>query len=228
MPVYRLGDDPEAFPPPEQAEGSGLLAVGGDLAPARLLAAYARGIFPWYSDGQPILWHSPDPRFVLQPEKLHVSASLRRTLKAALYEVRYDTAFAEVITACRDAPRPGQEATWITSEMRDAYVELHRLGFAHSIESWAGGELRGGHYGLSLGAAFFGESMFARAPDASKVAFVVAVERFKDWGFHFIDCQMETAHLARFGAEHWPRRQFLGALAEALREPTRRGSWTTG
>jgi leucyl/phenylalanyl-tRNA--protein transferase len=227
MPVYVLGDDPEAFPPPEKADRSGLVAVGGDLRPARLLAAYARGIFPWYSAGQPILWHSPDPRFVLEPSKLHVGKTLRRTLKAARYEIRYDTAFADVIDACREAPRPGQDATWITDDMRNAYVELHRLGFAHSIESWAGGDLQGGHYGLSLGAAFFGESMFARAPDASKVAFVAAADRFASWGFHFIDCQVETEHLARFGAEHWPRRRFLEALAAALREPTRRGPWTT-
>lgn len=226
MPIYFLGDDPEAFPPPEKADRSGLLAVGGDLTPQRLLSAYARGIFPWYSAGQPILWHSPNPRFVLTPDKLHVGKSLRKTLKAGTYEVRYDTAFADVITACGEVPRPGQDGTWITDEMRAAYVELHRLGFAHSIESWADGELKGGLYGVSLGAAFFGESMFARAPDASKVAFVTAVERFKQWGFHFIDCQVETEHLARFGAEHWPRRRFLEALAVALKEPTRRGPWT--
>ncbi len=226
MPIYFLGDDPEAFPPPEKADRSGLLAVGGDLTPERLLSAYARGIFPWYSAGQPILWHSPNPRFVLEPDKLHVGKSLRKTLKAGTYEVRYDTAFADVITACGQAPRPGQDGTWITGEMRDAYVELHRLGFAHSVEAWADGELKGGLYGVSLGAAFFGESMFARAPDASKVAFSTAVERFKGWGFHFIDCQVETEHLARFGAEHWPRRRFLDALATALREPTRRGPWT--
>lgn len=226
MPIYFLGDDPEAFPPPEKADRSGLLAVGGDLTPERLLSAYARGIFPWYSEGQPILWHSPNPRFVLTPDKLHVGKSLRKTLKAGTYEVRYDTAFEDVITACGQAPRPGQDGTWITSAMRDAYVELHRLGFAHSVESWADGELKGGFYGVSLGAAFFGESMFARAPDASKVAFVTGVERFKGWGFHFIDCQVETEHLARFGAEHWPRRRFLDALATALGEPTRRGAWT--
>jgi leucyl/phenylalanyl-tRNA--protein transferase len=151
---------------------------------------------------------------------------MRRTLRAARYEVRYDTAFADVISACGEMHRPGQVGTWITREVRDAYIELHRLGFAHSIESWAGGELQGGHYGVSLGAIFFGESMFARAPDASKVAFVAAVERFRDWGFHFIDCQVETQHLARFGAEPWPRRRFLDALAGALREPTRQGRWT--
>ncbi len=225
MPIYYLGDEPELFPPPEKADRSGLLAVGGDLRPERLLAAYSQGIFPWYSQGQPLLWHSPDPRFVLTPDKLHVGRSLRKTLKEAPYEVRWDSAFADVIDACASTPRPGQSGTWITDEMREAYVTLHRLGFAHSVEAWADGELKGGFYGVSLGAAFFGESMFAHAPDASKVAFVTAVERFGEWGFHFIDCQVETEHLARFGAEHWPRRRFLQALAQALQEPTRRGRW---
>jgi leucyl/phenylalanyl-tRNA--protein transferase len=228
VPIHFLGDDPAAFPSPEKADRSGLLAVGGDLTSARLLSAYALGIFPWYDEGQPILWHSPDPRFVLEPAKLHVSRSLRKTLQAAPYEVRYDTAFAEVITACREAPRLGQHGTWITREMRDAYVELHRLGFAHSIESWERGELKGGLYGVSLGAAFFGESMFTRAPDASKVALATAVQRIRGWGFHLFDCQVESEHLARFGAEQWPRRRFLDALAAALQEPTRRGPWTEG
>lgn len=227
MPIYLLDpEDPEAFPPPEKADRSGVLAVGGDLSPQRLLAAYSRGIFPWPAEGTPLLWHSPDPRFVLEPEKLHVGRSLRKSIKAGIYEVRWDTAFAEVIAACSEAPRPGQNGTWITDEMREAYTTLHQLGFAHSIESWAGGELKGGLYGVSLGAAFFGESMFAHAPDASKVAFATAVERFHGWGFHFVDCQVETEHLSRFGAEHWPRRRFLTALARALKEPTRRGSWT--
>lgn len=203
-----------------------MLAVGGDLRPERLLAAYSRGIFPWPAEGHPLLWHSPDPRFILEPAKLHVGRSLRKTIKAGTYEVRWDTAFADVIDACSEAPRPGQNGTWITDEMREAYTTLHQLGFAHSIESWAGGKLMGGLYGVSLGAAFFGESMFARGPDASKVAFATAVERFREWGFHFVDCQVETEHLARFGAEHWPRRRFLTALAKALQEPTRRGPWT--
>lgn len=227
MPVYLLDpEDPLAFPPPEKADRSGVLAVGGDLRPERLLAAYSRGIFPWPAEGHPLLWHSPDPRFVLEPAKLHVGRSLRKTIKAGTYEVRWDTAFADVIDACSEAPRPGQNGTWITDEMREAYTTLHQLGFAHSIESWAGGKLMGGLYGVSLGAAFFGESMFARGPDASKVAFATAVERFREWGFHFVDCQVETEHLARFGAEHWPRRRFLTALAKALQEPTRRGPWT--
>jgi len=227
VPIYLLSDEhPELFPPPERADKSGVLAVGGDLQPERLLAAYSRGIFPWYSEGDPILWHSPDPRFVLEPDRLHVGRSLRKTMARGTYEVRYDTAFARVITECGRAPRPGQTGTWITDEMLQAYVTLHELGFAHSVETWTEGELKGGLYGVSLGAAFFGESMFALAPDASKVAFVASVERFKAWGFQFIDCQVETEHLARFGAERWPRKRFLSALARALKEPTRRGKWT--
>jgi leucyl/phenylalanyl-tRNA---protein transferase len=225
VPIFRLSTDPDAFPPPSLADDSGLLAVGGDLTPRRLLAAYTRGIFPWYSEGQPILWHSPDPRFVLEPSKIHVPKSLAKTRKRAVYEVRYDTAFEAVIDGCGEAYRPGQRGTWITDEMRDAYVELHRLGFAHSIESWAEGALQGGLYGVSLGAAFFGESMFAKAADASKVAFVALAERLTGWGFTLLDCQVETEHLMRFGAEHWPREQFLAALAEALKAPTRRGPW---
>ena len=226
MPIYLLGDDPELFPSPERADRSGLLAVGGDLSPERLLAAYSRGIFPWYNAGQPVLWHSPDPRFVLRPEALHVGRSLRKALQARVYDIRWDTAFADVISACASVPRPGQDGTWITDEMREAYGALHARGYAHSVEAWADGQLVGGFYGVSLGAAFFGESMFARAPDASKVAFATAVEHFQAWGFHFIDCQVETEHLARFGAEHWPRKHFLQALGRALREPTRQGPWT--
>jgi len=226
MPVFRLGEDPEAFPPPDAAEPNGLLAVGGDLSARRLLGAYARGIFPWYSEGQPILWHSPNPRFVLLPEGLHVAASLKKTLKRKPYEVRLDTAFAQVIDACSRTPRPGQDGTWITEEMKDAYVALHRLGLAHSAEAWRGSELVGGLYGVSLGSAFFGESMFAHAPDASKVAFATLVGWLKAQGFTLVDCQVYTDHLARFGAEEWPRKRFLTALETALEAPTLRGKWS--
>lgn len=226
MPIFLLNDDEEAFPPPALADPSGILAVGGDLSPRRLIAAYARGIFPWYSDGQPILWHSPDPRFVLEPSKLHVPKSLRKAIRQGRFDFRLDTAFEQVITRCAEVRRPGQRGTWITDDMHDAYVELHRLGFAHSAESWAEGQLVGGLYGVSLGSVFFGESMFALAPDASKAAFAQLVERLVAWGFTLIDCQQETEHLARFGAEAWPRPRFLEALEEGLKHPTRRGPWT--
>ena len=228
MPVYRLDPRSDAFPPAELADESGLLAVGGDLNPGRLLEAYRSGIFPWYSEGQPILWHSPDPRFVLVPQSLHVPASLKKTIKRGRFEVRLDTAFADVIGACGETPRPGQNGTWITDAMKAAYVELHRLGFAHSAEAWEDGALAGGLYGVSLGSAFFGESMFARAPDASKVAFVTLVEWLRARGFTLIDCQVYTEHLARFGAELWPRGQFLAELEVALEAPTLRGKWRIG
>ncbi len=226
MTVFLLNADVNAFPAPELAEESGLLAVGGDLRPERLLAGYARGIFPWYGEDLPILWHSPDPRFVLTPERLHVPKSLRKTLRRGEFDVRFDTRFPDVIDGCKGTPRPGQKGTWITSEMRDAYVTLHRQGYAHSAEAFLEGELVGGLYGVSLGSAFFGESMFAHAPEASKVAFVTLVERLHGWGCTMVDCQVETEHLARFGAEHWPRSRFLAELQVALRAPTRQGAWT--
>ena len=226
MPVFLLDPESDAFPDPERADRSGLVAVGGDLRPTRLLSAYAKGIFPWYGEGQPILWHSPHPRFVLEPDKLHVPRSLEKTIRRDVFEVRYDTAFAEVIAACARAERPNQTGTWITEEMEAAYTELHRLGFAHSAESWREGRLVGGVYGVSLGSVFFGESMFAAIPDASKVAFVHLVRRLHRWGFTLIDCQQETEHLARFGGDSWPRKRFLSALRLGLAEPTRRGPWS--
>jgi leucyl/phenylalanyl-tRNA--protein transferase len=226
MPVYLLSLDDESFPPADQANPEGLLAVGGDLGPARLLTAYASGIFPWYGRGLPILWHSPDPRYVLDPRKIHLSRSLRKTLRRGVFEVKYDKAFEEVVEACARFPRPDQKGTWITAEMKQAYSGLHRMGFAHSVESWRGGKLEGGLYGVSLGTIFFGESMFARAPDASKVAVARLGERLVQWDFKLIDCQMETAHLGRFGAESWPRKRFLAELKEALKAPTRQGRWT--
>jgi leucyl/phenylalanyl-tRNA--protein transferase len=222
--VFRLADEVE-FPDPALAEPDGLLAVGGDLTPARLVAAYASGIFPWYSEGQPILWWAPDPRFVVVPARVHVGRTLRRVLRRRPYEVTFDGAFAEVVERCAGTPRPGQRGTWITAEMRRAYVELHDLGLAHSVEAWRAGELVGGLYGVSLGAAFFGESMFAVAPDASKVAFAVLTEHLARWGFTLVDCQVETEHLARFGAEPWPLARFREALARAVERPTRRGRW---
>ncbi len=226
VPVYLLSPEDVAFPPADHADADGLLAVGGDLRPERLLTAYRSGIFPWYGRGLPILWHSPDPRYVLDPAAIHVPHSLRRTIKRKTFEVRYDTAFEQVVDACARAPRPSQKGTWITPEMKAAYLALHHMGHAHSVESWASGELEGGLYGVALGAIFFGESMFARAPDASKVALVHLAQRLSEWGFRLIDCQMETAHLARFGAQAWPRKRFLRALKEALQAPSRLDPWT--
>ncbi len=223
MPVYRL-DERLWFPPPEKAE-DGLLAVGGDLRPERLLLAYGLGIFPWYHEGIPILWHSPDPRTVLDVNKLHVPRSLAKAIRRAPYTIRCDTAFREVMTACGEKPRPGQDGTWITDDMLAAYTELHALGFAHSFEAFDGDQLVGGLYGVSLGTCFFGESMFAHAPDASKIAFVTAVHQLAAWGINLVDCQVHTEHLERFGAEEWPRSRYLAVVRAAVRQPTRRGVW---
>ncbi len=224
MPIFRLGRD-VAFPDPSRAEPDGLLAVGGDLRAERLLSAYALGIFPWYDASSPILWWSPDPRLVLEPERLHVSRSLGRTIRRGHYRVTADTAFERVIRRCASRPRPGQRGTWITPDLVDAYVELHRLGFAHAFEAWEGDDLAGGLYGVSLGAAFFGESMFADRPDASKVAFATAVGWLRARSFRLVDCQVRTEHLVSLGAHEIPRAEFLARLAAALREPTLRGAW---
>jgi leucyl/phenylalanyl-tRNA--protein transferase len=202
------------FPSPEQAltEPNGLLAAGGDLSPQRLLAAYRRGIFPWYSGDDPILWWSPDPRMVLVPDEFKISRSLAKTLRNASYEVRLDTSFDKVAHACADKPRDGQSGTWITREMQAAYGELHRLGYAHSVETWIGGKLAGGLYGIAIGQAFYGESMFADARDASKIAIAHLCAHLKRRGFGIIDCQMETRHLASLGARPIPRRDFAARL----------------
>jgi leucyl/phenylalanyl-tRNA--protein transferase len=223
-PVYRLGRA-LAFPDPRDSDPSGLLAVGGDLSCERLLLAYSLGIFPWYSEGQPILWHSPDPRTVLMPSALHVPRSLRKVLRHGRFEVRLDTAFDAVVSACAEVERPDQAGTWITDAMRCAYGALHREGFAHSTEAWEQGQLVGGLYGVSLGSAFFGESMFTLRPDASKVAFVTLVTQLARWDFDLIDCQVHTEHLERFGATPWPREHFLEALGRSLARETRRGPW---
>ena len=224
MPIFRLVDEP-IFPPPDYADPSGLLAVGGDLSKERLLEAYRLGIFPWYSDDQPILWWSPDPRLVLDLKDFKISRSLRKTLKKGVFQVTFDHAFEEVIQACAVVPRAAQNGTWITEEMQEAYINLHGLGYAHSVESWFGGKLAGGLYGVSLGKAFFGESMFHLKTDASKVALATLVEKLKSWDFHFIDSQMTTEHMVRLGAKELPRRIFLKRLQTALRHPTRRGRW---
>jgi leucyl/phenylalanyl-tRNA--protein transferase len=222
--VYRLGTQ-VAFPPPDEAEPSGLLAVGGDLRPERLLLAYSLGIFPWPLVERPLLWFSPDPRMVLEPAALRVSRSLAKTLRQGRFEVRLDTRFDEVVRRCAEVPRRGEVGTWITPELATAYRRLHELGFAHSAEAWEDGQLVGGLYGVSLGGAFFGESMFAHRTDASKAAFVTLVRQLAAWGFDLVDCQVHTEHLARFGAVEWPRGRFLAALAASLERPPRRGRW---
>jgi leucyl/phenylalanyl-tRNA--protein transferase len=191
-----------------------------------LLEAYRLGIFPWFSGDEPILWWSPDPRLVLDLDDFRISRSLHKTLKKKIFRVTFDQAFAEIIRACAAVSRDGQSGTWITEDMQEAYVELHKLGYAHSVETWFAGELAGGLYGVSLGKAFFGESMFHRRADASKVALAALVERLKSWNFHFIDAQMTTAHLLRLGAKELPRRVFLKRLREALRSPSKMGKWT--
>jgi leucyl/phenylalanyl-tRNA--protein transferase len=225
MPVYRLPVEP-IFPPASDAEESGLLAVGGELSPERLLAAYQRGIFPWPVEGLPLPWFSPDPRWVILPPELHVPRRLERSLRAQRYEVRLDTAFERVIGACAEAPRREQDGTWITPEMVEAYVRLHALGCAHSAEAWRGDDLVGGLYGVSLGGCFFGESMFTCAPDASKTALVTLIRQLGAWGFTLFDCQTHTPHVERLGARAWPRARFLQALDAALEPPTRRGAWS--
>jgi len=223
MPVFRL-DERLVFPPVDLAE-DGLLALGGDLRPERLLLGYSKGIFPWYAENLPILWHSPDPRMVMTTKDLVVQRSLRKAIRHRPYELKMDTAFVDVLRGCAAVPRPNQSGTWLIPEMMVAYEKLHQLGFAHSIEAWKDGELVGGLYGVSLGAAFFGESMFARAPDASKIAFVACVRQLDAWSVPLVDCQVHTDHLERFGAYEVPRTKYLEQLARALDAPTRRGKW---
>lgn len=209
-------------------ESSGILAVGGDLSPPRLMLAYAHGIFPWYDEEtSPILWHSPSWRMVLEPGALHVSRSLRKTLRKQPFELRWNTAFAAVLEHCAGVPRPDQDGTWLNREMQQAYLELHRLGHAHSAEAWLGDRLVGGLYGVTIGGAFFGESMFSLEANASKVVFVQTVRALEARGYSLIDCQVHTDHLARFGAVEWPRARFLDALRAAIQcEPE--GVWPTG
>ncbi|OKA28046.1 leucyl/phenylalanyl-tRNA--protein transferase [Pseudomonas versuta] len=216
-----LKRDTLTFPPLNKAmrEPNGLLAAGGDLSADRLIQAYRHGCFPWFSEGQPILWWSPDPRTVLLPEELHVSRSLGKLLRQQRYQVSFDRDFASVIQACA-APRSYAEGTWITDEMQNAYIELHARGFAHSVEIWDNGELVGGLYGLAMGQLFFGESMFSRADNASKFGFATLVRHLQAWGFVLIDCQMPTGHLESLGARSIPRQQFAEYLRDHLDQPT--------
>ena len=221
MAVYRLDDDCFGFPPPEEAteDNDWLLAVGGDYNPERLLNAYSSGIFPWpMGEECPITWFSPDPRFVLKAEDLHIPKSLMKTMRKGLFEYRADTAFEKVIRDCSTVPRPGQEGTWITEDLVAGYCELNRLGFAHSFEAWQGGRLVGGFYGVAIGACFFGESMFAHVPDASKCTFAHFARMMFDNGLPWIDCQVYTDHLARFGAKDIPRSEYLLLLKETLKK----------
>jgi leucyl/phenylalanyl-tRNA--protein transferase len=215
------------FPPVESAlrNPDGLLAAGGDLSPERILDAYRRGIFPWYSEGDPILWWSPDPRMVLFPEELKISRSFAKTLRNRRYEIRFDSAFDQVMTGCA-APRKGEAGTWITAEMREAYLRLHRLGYAHSVETWIEGELAGGLYGVAAGRVFFGESMFARARDASKIALAALVAHIRSEGFALIDCQMRTRHLETLGARQIPRRRFSRLLEELVHYSRTPAAWS--
>jgi leucyl/phenylalanyl-tRNA--protein transferase len=222
--------DPEnteaPFPPVTEAleEPNGLLAVGGDLSIPRLLNAYRNGIFPWYSQGQPLLWWSPNPRTVLFPEKLQISRSLRKSMRNRGFMVSVDRDFPAVIRACAE-PRRDTEETWITPEMIRAYEMLHQLGHAHSVEVWLDGELAGGIYGVSIGRIFFGESMFSRESDASKVALVVLVDRLSSWGYKLIDCQLHSQHLVSMGAEEIAREEFINSVQHNVTQPVAVDAW---
>lgn len=226
MPVFQLPDE-IIFPDPSLSEKDGLLAVGGDLSTKRLLCAYSSGIFPWYGDTDPILWWSPDPRLVLFPEKFKLSRSLAQKIRKKTFEVRWDEAFTEVIHHCAGGDRAEKEGTWLTQEMKEAYIKLHRKGFAHSVEAYSDGKLAGGLYGVSLGGAFFGESMFHLKPDASKVALYSLVEKAKELRFKFIDSQVETSHMIRMGAQLIKRKKYLQLLSEAMKYPTLKGKWNS-
>ncbi|MFC1516356.1 leucyl/phenylalanyl-tRNA--protein transferase [Thermodesulfobacteriota bacterium] len=225
MPVFLLSDK-LSFPPPQLATTEGLLAVGGDLSQERLLLAYRLGIFPWFSDGEPILWWSPDPRLVLFPDEFRVSKTLRKIIKKKMFEITMDTAFEAVIHRCRQIRLQNNEGTWITDDMIHAYCKLHDSGFAHSVECWHKGKVAGGLYGVSLGRCFFGESMFTEKSNASNVALVHLLKHLNKNAFDMIDCQVKTSHLIRFGAREIPREHFLEQLQKSLQVPTLRGKWT--
>lgn len=225
MPDNLFSANNNLFPDPGKADPDGLLAIGGDLSVATLVKAYSLGIFPWYSEDMPILWWCPDPRLVLFPHKFKISKSLGHTIRQKQYTVRTDENFEKVIENCAISKRKGQEGTWITDEMKQAYIRMFKEGYAHSFESYYNNELVGGLYGVSLGRTFFGESMFYKMTDASKVALYYLIERLKKWNFHFIDAQQSTRHMKRLGAEEISREEFLRILKESLNEPTMRGKW---
>lgn len=223
MPIYLL-DESIRFPSVEGAE-DGIVAIGGDLSAARLLCAYQEGIFPWYSEDEPIIWWSPDPRFVLFPDELHISTSMKRVIRSNRFTVTFDTDFSSVIQQCAVSARKGQESTWITKDMIDAYGNLHELGYAHSVEVWQEDKLVGGMYGVSLGKCFFGESMFHKVSNASKVALIFLVQWLQKNDFHFLDAQVYTDHVATLGAIEIPRKDFLALLKSALSYETKMGKW---
>ena len=226
--MVRLSRNPRdlRFPAVEHATPEGLLAIGGDLQTERLLEAYRHGIFPWYNEGQPILWWSPDPRTVLFPDRLHVSRSLKRSLRPGRFLVTFDRSFDRVVRHCA-GPRPQhpEGGTWITPAMIEAYVALHEQGYAHSVETWQGDQLVGGLYGVAIGSAFFAESMFTKVDDASKVALVSLVRQLRAWSFRIIDCQQSSPHVLRLGAEDIPRREYIEHLSKAVTQPGRPGRW---
>lgn len=216
-----------SFPDPRLAERGGIVGVGGNLSPGMLISAYRQGIFPWYADGEPILWWSPDPRFVVFPDSLHIPKSLRKVLRRQRFSYTIDRRFNDVVRSCASVERPHEDGTWITGEMMKAYRRMHEIGFAHSFEAWYDGDLVGGLYGLSFGRAFFGESMFSLHPDASKGAFVLMCRLLFAHGFHFVDAQVYTQHLERLGAIEIPRTEFLDLLSSALKSADSRGPWSS-
>lgn len=224
MPVYALTEE-ISFPPPHLANPDGILAIGGDLAPQRLLLAYQMGIFPWYSEWEPIVWWSPDPRCILPVSQLKISKSMKQVLRSKRFDVTFDQAFDEVIFRCRSVKRQGQSGTWITLEMEEAYQSLHRMGMAHSVEVWKDKELVGGLYGVSIGRCFFGESMFSSVSNASKTGFIKLVQTLEAQGFAWIDCQVYNAHLGSLGATELPRESFLQLLERDVNKPSLQGNW---
>ena len=225
MPVFQLNEE-IAFPDPREANEDGLLAIDGDLSPERIIMAYGLGIFPWFNEGSDILWWSPNPRLILEPSKFKLSKTLKRKLRKEDYTVYFDANFEEVIQNCAKTTRKNEEGTWITNGMQAAYVNLYKLGLAHSVEVYEGDKMIGGLYGLSLGKAFFGESMFFKKNDASKVALYYLCQELEKWGFHFIDAQVETDHLISLGAEKIERNDFLERLDLSQETPTCKGKWT--
>ena len=226
MPVYQLNEKDFGFPHPSESRDDGLLAVGGDLSVERVITAYSLGIFPWYDEESPILWWSPNPRLILKPKNFILRKSLKRVLNKGTFQVFFDRDFESIIENCAKSDRNDEEGTWITQEMKDAYIQLYDQGWAHSVAVYQNEELVGGLYGLSLGKVFFGESMFFKKRDASKVALYYLCQEIEKWGFHFIDAQVETDHLISLGAEKINRKEFLEKLETAIEQPTCKGKWT--